>query len=329
MKMAITGDVMLGRLVNQQVVTKTSLAPETIWGDTLPLLLSADCRLINLECVISARGQPWNPLYKPFHFRSDPRAIEILRAAGVDCATLANNHVLDYGPDALGDCLTLLDHAHIHHPGAGNRLDEALAPAFLSRGYERIAVIAVTDNMPEWEATESRAGVNYVAYDTRGLLAPYRLRIADVIRQARQQSSFVIISAHIGPNWGEPSPAIRHVAREFLDLGGDLYWGHSNHTPQGVEIYHGKGIFYSTGDYIDDYMIDPHERNDLSFLFYVEEDSGRIVRIHFYPIRIDRCRVRLAKSPDTTFLQQSFQAKCMAFRTDIVFHKGIGLLDLA
>ena len=61
--------------------------------------------------------------------------------------------------------------------------------------------------------------------------------------------SLVIISAHIGPNWGEPSPAMRRLAYELLDLGGDVYWGHSNHTPQGVEIYKDKVIMYSTGDF--------------------------------------------------------------------------------
>jgi poly-gamma-glutamate capsule biosynthesis protein CapA/YwtB (metallophosphatase superfamily) len=328
MKIAITGDVMLGRLVNRQVVTKAFLAPEAIWGDVLPLFMSADCRLINLECVISVRGQPWNLMHKPFHFRADPRAIKILQAARVDCATLANNHVLDYGSDALLDCLNFLDQAHIQHAGAGALRDEALAPAFLDRAHGRIAVIDLTDNEPEWEATHSQPGVNYVDYDTHGLLPPYRDRIADTIRHARQNASFVIISAHIGPNWGDPSPAMRRLSHELLDLGGDLYWGHSNHTPQGVEIYKGKVIFYSTGDFIDDYAVDPYERNDLSFLFSVEEDSGRIARVRFYPVRIENFQVHRARGPDTTFLQHSFQAKCRAFRTDVAFHDGIGTMDV-
>ena len=135
---------MLGRLVNHHVVCNPFLAPETIWGDTLPLFLAADCRLINLECVISTRGQPWNPLSKPFHFRAHPRALEILKAAQVDGATLANNHVLDYGPEALLDCLNLLDQAHIQHAGAGAHADEAMAPAFLESPHGRIAVVALT-----------------------------------------------------------------------------------------------------------------------------------------------------------------------------------------
>lgn len=328
MKIALTGDVMLGRLVNRHVVCNTSLPPETIWGDTLPLFISADCRMINLECVISTGGQPWNPMHKPFHFRANPRAIEILQAARVDCATLANNHVLDYGPEALLECLTFLDQANIQHTGAGAHTDEALAPAFLECSQGRIAVIALTDNEPEWEATPSQPGVNYVGYDTGGLLSPYRDRIAGLIHHARQNASFVIISAHIGPNWGAPSPAMRRLAYQLLDLGSDLYWGHSNHTPQGIEIYKGKVILYSTGDFVDDYAIDPDERNDLSFLFSVEENSGRIDRIQLHPVRIENFQVHCATGPDITLLQHSLQAKCRAFNTNVIFHDGIGTIAL-
>ena len=328
MKIALTGDVMLGRLVNRHVVSNTSLAPWTIWGDTLPLFMSADCRLINLECVISTRGQPWKPMLKPFHFRANPPAIEILQAARVDCATLANNHALDYGPEALLDCLTFLDQANIQHTGAGAHRDKALAPAFLECPHGRIAVIALTDNEPEWEATPSQPGVNYVGYDTRGLLSPYRERIACLIRHARQNASFVIISAHIGANWGAPSQAMRRLAYQLLDLGSDLYWGHSNHTPQGIEIYKGKVILYSTGDFVDDYAIDPDERNDLSFLFSVEENSGRVDRVQLYPVRIENFQVHRATDPDITLLQHSLQAKCRVFNTDVIFKDGLGTIAL-
>ena len=319
---------MLGRLVNQHMVCNPSLAPETIWGDTLPLFLSADCRLINLECVISTRGQPWNPLSKPFHFRAHPRALEILKAAQVDCATLANNHVLDYGPEALLDCLNLLDQVHILHAGAGAHVDEAMAPAFIESPHGRIAVVALTDNEPGWEATQSQPGVHYVGWDSRGLRSPYRERMADLLHRARQSASLVIISAHIGPNWGEPSPAMRRLAYELLDLGGDVYWGHSNHTPQGVEIYKDKVIMYSTGDFVDDYAIDPEERNDLSFLFMVEWDTGRIARIRLYPVSIENFGVQLAKGSGMSFLEKSIRRKCATFGTKVEFQENVGTITL-
>ena len=317
---------MLGRLVDQYIVQNFSLPPETVWGDVLPLLLSADLRLGNLECVISDKGKKWNPLFKPFHFRASPRAIEILRTASFDCVALANNHVLDYGPEALLDCLDRLRQAHIPYTGAGATLKEALTPAFLQMDNFKIAILALTDNEPKWEATLSKPGINYVAYNERGLLTPYRERIALAIQQSRQQAQLVIVSAHIGPNWGAPSQAIQALAHQLIGLGVDVYWGHSNHTPQGIEIVGKKVILYSTGDFVDDYAVDAMERNDLSFLYEVEMDFRKIQRIYLHPVRIDNFQVRQARGSEVAFLQKSMKAKCAAFGSTVDFKDGMGTI---
>ena len=326
--MALTGDIMLGRLVDQYVVQNLALPPETIWGDVLPLLRSADFRLGNLECVVSDKGKKWQPLFKPFHFRASPRAMEILRAASFDCVTLANNHVLDYGPEAFLDCLDRLRQADFLFTGAGATLSEALIPAFLQSNRFKMAVLALTDNEPKWEATPSKPGINYVAYNERGLLPPYRERIASAVTQAKQQAQLVIVSAHIGPNWGAPSSAIQALAHQLLDLGVDVYWGHSNHTPQGIEIVGKKVILYSTGDFVDDYAVDPVERNDLSFLFALEINFKQIQRILLYPIRIEHFQVRQAKGSESAFLQRTMNAKCADFGSNIDFKNGIGTIRL-
>jgi poly-gamma-glutamate capsule biosynthesis protein CapA/YwtB (metallophosphatase superfamily) len=308
MNIALTGDVMLGRLVDRYVVQDAHVPPADVWGDVLPLLLAADLRLINLECVISTRGAMWHPRTKPFHFRAHPRAIDMLNAARIDCATLANNHILDYGHEALAECLDLLDQAGIRHAGAGRNLAEALAPAVLKTGAGSIAVIALTDNEPLWEATADRPGVQFVAYDTQGLIEPYRSRLRRLIAAMRAEAAFVIISAHVGPNWGAPSAAMRALAHELIDLGADLYWGHSNHAPQGMEVYHERLILYATGDFIDDYAVDPVERNDCSFLFVVELDHGRLQHVRLYPTVIDNLRVRRARGAEVRFLQERMRA---------------------
>jgi poly-gamma-glutamate capsule biosynthesis protein CapA/YwtB (metallophosphatase superfamily) len=314
-KIALTGDVMLGRLVDQCVVQNRSMRPEALWGDVLPLLLSADCRLVNLECVISILGARWHRITKAFHFRAQPRALEFLRAARIEGVTLANNHVLDYGPDALLDCLNLLDEAKIQRAGAGTTLEEALAPAFFSLPQGHMAVMALTDNEPEWEASNTQPGVNYVSYDDQGLLEPYRSRIAEAVVLARRRAEFVIVSAHVGPNWGTPSRAMQTLAHELVDMGADLYWGHSNHAPQGIELYKGRVILYSTGDFVDDYMVDRDERNDLSFLFTVEVEKNRISRIILHPTAIKDLGVRRANEDEWQFLTRTMQAKCNAFGT--------------
>lgn len=329
MKIALTGDVMLGRLVNSEVVAQSHLPPEVLWGDVLPLLLDSDLRLANLECVISSHGEPWLPSAKAFHFRAQPRAIEFLRAACIDCVTLANNHSLDYGAEALSECLALLDRAGIRRAGAGVDLAEALEAAWLAGPKGRVAVLGLTDNEPEWEAADRKPGVNYVAYDSGGLIEPYRSRLAKAIGRARMDALFVIISAHVGPNWGAPSPAMRALAHELLDLGADAYWGHSNHTPQGIELYTSKPVLYSTGDFVDDYAVHPSERNDLSFLFVLEAEGRRLARIRLYPVAIEDCLVRLARGDEVTFLRRQMQAKCAAFGSQLEFHDRVGTIEVA
>ncbi len=328
MQLALTGDVMLGRMVNESVIENRAMRLETLWGDLLPVMRRADCRLINLECVISTRGTPWHPTTKAFHFRAGPRALDVLRAGGIDGVMLANNHVLDYGRDALLDCLARLDGAGIKRAGAGATLDQALAPALFNVAGQSIALVALTDNEPEWEATNHQPGISYVALHDHGLLPPYRARMAQVLSLARRQADVVIVSAHVGPNWGAPSRAMRALARELLDLGADLYWGHSNHTPQGIEWYQGKAILYSAGDFVDDYMVDSAERNDLSFLFLVEVERNRIRQILLHPTRIEDCRVRRADEQERTFLARTMQAKCAAFGTSMLFREGIGTVTI-
>lgn len=317
MRIALTGDVMLGRLVDQYVIQNRSVRPEVLWGDVLPIMLSADCRLVNLECVISSQGAEWHPTTKAFHFRAWTRAIEFLQVAKIDGVTLANNHALDYGPEALLDCFTLLDQAGIKRAGAGATMEEARAPLVLDFPEGRVAVVALTDNEPEWEATKTKPGVNYVAYGNRGLKEPYRTRLTHALLSARRLADLVIVSAHVGPNWGAPSKEIQALAHELIDMGADIYWGHSNHTPQGIELYKGKAILYSTGDFIDDYMIDTDERNDLSFLFILDVEQGRIARVRLHPTCIEDLGVRLASELEREFLVRTIQSKCRAFGTVI------------
>lgn len=328
MRIALTGDVMLGRLVDEYVIQNRSVRPDALWGDVLPVMLAVDCRLINLECVISSQGEEWEPATKAFHFRARPRAIEFLKAAKIDAVALANNHVLDYGPDALLECLTLLDRAGIKHTGAGMTMEQALAPALVGPPGGRVAVVALTDNEPEWEATSTKPGVVYVAYNERGLREPYRSRMAQVLSAARRQAERVIVSAHVGPNWGAPSRAMQALARDLLDMGADLYWGHSNHTPQGIEVYKGKAILHSTGDFIDDYMVDKEERNDLSFLFVLEGEAHRITRIRLYPTRIEDLGVRMGNEQEWQFLKRTMQTKCRTFGTVLEVEGQVGTVTV-
>lgn len=284
------GDVMIGRGVNAVLRDEGADYP---WGNTLSIFRSADLRVANLECTISDRGSPWPE--KEFHFRSDAGNIAVLKAAGIDAVSLANNHSLDFGVDALADTLTLLDHAGIAHAGAGPDLAAAFTPGTLTAGGAKIALVSFTDDRPDWEAGENRPGIAYVPVDFEEDRAT---RLFDTIRTARRAADIVIVAAHWGPNWGYAPPP-RHIpfAHRMIDLGADIVFGHSGHVFRGVEIYRDRPIMYCTGNFIDDYAVDEDERNDESFIFVVELDGQRIRRLRLYPTTIDNCQARMAEDP--------------------------------
>ena len=290
--LALTGDVMLGRGVNE---TLGAARPEEPWGDVLPLLGSADLRIINLECAITAHKRPWSRTPKVFHFRADPLAASrVLEAARIDACSLANNHTLDFEERGLLDTLTHLDTAGIRHAGAGRDGGEAARPALLDGG---VALVAFTDNEPPFAAGPGKPGTNYLPVSVESEVLR---RVGEAIGAAREAGArTVVFSNHWGPNMVErPREVFRRFARAVVDLGADLYYGHSAHVFQGVEIYRGKPILYDTGDFIDDYAVDPRLRNDRSFLFRVSVEAGALERLELFPVSLPYARVELARGAE-------------------------------
>ncbi|MBI3948726.1 MAG: CapA family protein [Armatimonadetes bacterium] len=288
--LALTGDVMLGRGVNEAL---RHMRPEDPWGDLLPLLAAADARIINLECALTDHRQPWMRTPKVFHFRADPSAIAVLQAARTDACSLANNHVLDYEEQGLLDTLAHLDAAGISHAGAGRNLEEALRPALFDAAGECVGFVAFTDNEPDWAAGPDHPGTAYLPVS----LEPAVLgRVEAAIAAARQAGAqTVVFSNHWGPNMAQrPSGTFRCFARAVMDRGADLYYGHSAHIFQGVEVYRGKPILYDTGDLIDDYAVDPMLRNDWSFLFQVVLEKGALCRLELFPVALSHARAHRA-----------------------------------
>src|SRR5690606_22644023 len=126
------------------------------------LVADADLFLLNLECCISDRGSRWPAPGKPFHFRAPPAAVETLTWLGVTDVTLANNHALDYGTEALTDTRRLLTEGGIRVIGAGDDHDQAWAATSIESAGLRVAILGLTDHPRDFAATPSRPGVAYV-----------------------------------------------------------------------------------------------------------------------------------------------------------------------
>lgn len=316
MRVAVLGDVMLGRGVAPLVRERP---PAWLWGDVLDVLEQAHLRIANLECCISARGEPWVP--KVFHFRAPPEAVEVLRAARIDAVSLANNHVLDFGYDAFADTIEHLDQAGIVHAGAGRDLDEARAPRPLAGG--RVALVAWTDNQPDWAAGPGRPGTNHLEVGDPDLERQ--------VAAARGRATPLVVSAHWGPNMRpRPPEAHRDYARRAVEAGAGIWHGHSAHIPQGAEWVRGPDgwsiVLYDTGDVIDDYAVDPELRNDLSLLFVVHWLEA-VTRVEARPLALGFGRVHLATGADHRWMADRFTELCADLGTEVREQDGVLLLD--
>lgn len=311
MRLAFVGDVMLGRLVNSALQRNP---PQYPWGDTLAVLREADLRVCNLECVVSDRGEPWSASPKAFHFRSDAHNIATLQAAQVGVVSLANNHVLDFGYDALNDMLTLLDAAEIRHAGAGHTLEEAMRPAMVRTSEGMVALLAATDNEPLWAANADQAGIWYMPTDITDARAQ---RLLQAVRDVRPSAKVVVVSLHWGGNWGYTPPFAHSVlAHTLIDSGADIIFGHSGHVLRGVELYHGKPVLYSAGDFIDDYRVDAVERNDESSIFVVEIGTTAASNtVRMYPTVIEHFRAARARGDRADKIARKVRSLCAALGT--------------
>ena len=287
MHIALLGDVMLGRLVNEQLKVAD---PAYVWGNTLPVLRQAELRFANLECVLADSGTPVPG--KVFHFRSDVKNVTCLIAAGIDAVSLANNHVLDFGVDALREMLPALAQHGIAGTGAGMDLAAARRPALLHGGSHTVAFIAFTDNQPDWAAGSQMPGIHYVPIDS---VDSRTTDLLDLVRQTKAGVQLLVVSAHWGSNWGSNVPSgHRQLAHALIDAGADVVFGHSAHIFRGIEIYERRPIIYSAGDFVDDYAVDPDERNDQSFIFLLQAGADGPEGLRLYPTTIGRMQTRLA-----------------------------------
>ena len=237
-------------------------------------LKASDLVIANLETPLSRRG---NPVPKFRNLRSDPEVIHDVKALGVHAVTLANNHMMDYGPEALADTLTTCDEADVARCGAGLDLEEAFRPlTFDVRGC-RIGLLNLATTVPMgFDAGPGRPGLAPLRVDfsleidtnfmveSPGAMPIVRTRVrteeqkalCERIRRLKAQVDVAIVSIHWGvPDfWLSPAQGVlaqyqQPLAHAMIEAGADLIYGHHSHTLHPIEVYHGKPIFYSPGNF--------------------------------------------------------------------------------
>jgi poly-gamma-glutamate synthesis protein (capsule biosynthesis protein) len=312
---ALAGDTMLGRKVGDAL--RADPAARLIAPEVAAAVATADAFVLNLECCISDRGARFPDPAKPFFFRAPPIAAERLAELGVDAVTLANNHALDYGPQALLDTLDHLRAAGIAVVGAGPDEDTSRAPTILRCGALRLRLVAFSDHPAYYAAGPARPGIAY---------AGLRSGLADWIRAAvgpAADADLTVATPHWGPNMvPEPVADVRRAASELVSAGAALVAGHSAHVFHGVA----PGVLFDMGDFLDDYAVDRALRNDLGLLWLVELDRGGVKRIQALPLGLDYCFTRRASAAEEEWIVRRLRRLCTPFGTEV--ERSAGLIEL-
>ena len=217
---------------------------DCISPDLLEQMRGFDIFMVNNEFTYSTRGEPSE---KTYTFRADPSRVDIMKQMGVDIVLTANNHINDYGHDALTDTLDTLDQAGLPYVGAGRNLEEAKRIRYFDVNGRTIAYVAAScaEEHEEtiWTSTASDA--------TPGILGVYDPKVyLDVIREAAEHSDYVVASVHWGYEYLEYfSPEQRTLAEQMIAAGADAVIGTHPHVLQGIEYIDGKPVVYSLGNF--------------------------------------------------------------------------------
>ena len=250
--MCFAGDILLaeGEITTNNLDSSPNGLKDCISPEFLEIMNRADYTCVNNEFTYSTRGSALDG--KAWTFRAHPDRVKYLKEMGVDLALLANNHVYDYGKDAMLDTLDTLTNADIKYFGAGANLEEAMKPVYVELGGKKVAFVAASraeKNKMTPQATEEEPGI-LRCYDPTLFI--------EVIKEARANADFVVACVH----WGTERSTVLEdaqleTARQYIDAGADMIIGSHSHCLQGMEYYNGKPIVYSLGNYwFDEYYED-------------------------------------------------------------------------
>lgn len=266
-----TGDVIPGRSVNRIVREKNDfLFP---FKETVNTLIDADITLINLEAPLTKECPTVN---EGMTFCGDQRFVDGFVFAGIDVASLANNHTSNYGKEGIDETIQLLKEKGIKTVGAKS-ID------FVTVRDKRFAFLAYNGVVP------LDSNLNSIDKDA----------IAADIQKARSDADIVVVSYHWGAEY-ERTPIIApgiamdnpiDIGHFTIDAGADVVVGNHPHWYQGIEIYKEKPIFYALGNFIfDQFWSEETKKGYIAKLYFAD---GKVVDIELFPIYINGIQPRL------------------------------------
>jgi poly-gamma-glutamate capsule biosynthesis protein CapA/YwtB (metallophosphatase superfamily) len=297
-RLALAGDTMLGRGVAE--VLRGQPPESLVDPELVEITRGADLFVLNLECCISERCET---APKTFTFQALPAAVETLLHLGVDCVTLANNHALDCGIEALLETFEHLRAAGIAWAGAGEDVEQARTPTVVGG----LPVLAFADHQADFAADQDRPGIAYADLQ------------AGVPAWIFERSPGALVCPHWGPNMtASPLPYVRSAARALREAGATLVAGTPAHVFQGVD----ENVLYDLGDFLDDYRVHRRLRNDRGLLFLVELESDGPRRIEAVPLKLEYAYTRLARGSEAEWIRERFRRACSEQGTEVLEEDG-------
>lgn len=269
----MSGDVTLGHAFEDLV------GEDYTWAfDGMPEYREADVAMVNLEGTLTTSD---TKLEKTFNFKANPESIEVLTHGGVDIVNLANNHAMDYREAGLQDTLNTLEQAGIHAVGAGMDVTEARRPEILEVKGQRIAYFGY------YTADYHAAGAG-VAGTNHGL----EDRIAEDIKAVRDEVDWIVVNFHWGVELANyPEIWQSELAYFTIDQGADVVVGHHPHVLQGAEIYRGRPIAYSLGNFI----FGGNARSDYDTAVLKVSLREKQMKVEFLPVEVRKYQPKVVK----------------------------------
>jgi poly-gamma-glutamate capsule biosynthesis protein CapA/YwtB (metallophosphatase superfamily) len=314
---AAVGDLMLGGRAEPFL---NQFGPDYPFTDVMPVLSRADVVVGNLESSISTRGTAVEN--KKFTLRAGPIAAQALKNAGIRVVTLANNHSMDFGPLALKDTLDVLDRNEILYTGAGMDLKDARTPAILKVKGKTIAFLAYSLTFPlEFFASPGRPGT-----------APgYDEFVKSDIEKIRPSADLVVVSFHWGAELMTTAKDYQvDLGHKTIDWGADLVLGHHPHVLQPLEVYHGRLIAYSLGNFV---FGSESDRTNFSMILLLTFQGKSLSRIEAVPLDVNNYRVqyrpRVLSGQAALDVLESVNAGSELFKTTLDIANDRGTLHLA
>lgn len=311
------GDIMLGSWAQATILKEGYDYPFRRMDSALT---KADIVFANLEAPFGTGGTPFE---KRYNFQVRPDLVKVLTAGHINLVSLANNHMMDFGDSVLAQTRHLLKKNGIHFAGAGRNLGAARQAALFRAGDIRIAFVACSLTFPEefW-ATDSSAGTYF----------PKHTYFYDDIRKLKQRADLLIVSFHWG---GElltaPKKYQVRLAHRTIAAGADLILGHHPHVVQGIEVFRGKIIAYSLGNFVfGSYSKNVRE----SMLLELTAGKQGIRRCRIWPINVDNREVEfqprfLTGEEKTNFIQNLQNLSAELNQTpDVISNAGLIKLSL-